>query len=53
LFLGISLQGFLSGLLGFSIAATDLLTIEFALNVWCDPKLCSSPHTIHLAGELC
>jgi hypothetical protein len=29
------------------------MTVEFALNLWCDPKLCSSQNMIHLLGKMC
>ena len=35
-----------------SIAAADPLTVEFPLDVRCDPQFCSIPKTIHLAGEV-
>ena len=32
--------------------ATDLLTVEFALDVRCDPQLGGVPEAIHLSGEV-
>ena len=35
-----------------SIPASDPLTIEFALDVWCDPQFSALPKSIHLTGEV-
>ena len=35
-----------------TIPAADPLTIEFALEVRCDPQLCGVPEAIHFAGEV-
>ena len=35
-----------------SIAAADPLTIEFALDVWCDPQFSGVPEAVHLTGEV-
>ena len=32
--------------------AMDLLTVEFALEVWCDPQLSGFPEAIHFSGEV-
>ena len=34
------------------LAASNLLTVEFPLDVRCDPKLCGVPEAIHLTGEV-
>ena len=52
LFLGISLQGFLPGLLKFSIPASDPLAVEFVLDMRSDPKFSGVPEAVHLAGEV-
>ena len=34
------------------IAASNLLTLKFALDVWCDPQFSAFPKAIHFAGEV-
>ena len=34
------------------IPAADLLTVEFAFDVRCDPQLCGLPEAIHFPGEV-
>ena len=34
------------------ISASNLLTLKFALEVSCDPQVCSTPQSIHFMGEV-
>ena len=34
------------------ISASNLLTLKFALDVWCDPQFSALPKSIHLTGEV-
>ena len=36
----------------YPVSASNLLTIEFALEVRCDPKFSGLPKAIHFAGEV-
>ena len=36
----------------YPISASNLLTLKFALDVWCYPQFSAVPEAIHLTGEV-